>query len=128
MVMRPGLSDSICKRHGRLGTIRCFSRAPDLPTIRLMPLFPTLPRPPDSVAVSNGDLNAVIVDTSASLIVVLDPRGGVVRFNHACEEASGYAFDEVRGRVFWEFLLEGAEAAIVKRIFGQLLAGKFPRS
>ena len=96
--------------------------------MRMMPLFPFITHPPDAAAPAHRDLNAVIVDTTASLIIVLDTQGRIVRFNHACEEATGYTFEEVKGRVSWEFLLEGADAEAVRRIFGQLLAGQFPRS
>src|SRR5258706_11041256 len=75
------------------------------------------------------DVNAVIVDASASLIIVLDPSGRIVRFNHACEEASGYSVDEVRGRVSWEVLLEpGAPANAAREMFTRGLASEFPRS
>ncbi len=90
--------------------------------------MPINPRPPNLAPFPSRDLNAVIVETSASLIVVLDPRGGIVQINQACEQVTGYRMAEVKGRIFWDFLLEGAESAIVKRIFGQLLQGKFPRS
>ncbi|HUR53364.1 MAG TPA: EAL domain-containing protein [Gemmataceae bacterium] len=70
------------------------------------------------------DLNAVIVDTSASLIVVFDVAGRIVRFNHACEGATGYTFDEVRGRVFWEFLLDPADATQAREVFERVAAGR----
>jgi diguanylate cyclase (GGDEF)-like protein/PAS domain S-box-containing protein len=75
------------------------------------------------------DVNAVIVDASASLIIVLDPSGRIVRFNHACEDASGYTFEEVRGRVSWEVLLQpGAPADAAREMFARGLASEFPRS
>jgi diguanylate cyclase (GGDEF)-like protein/PAS domain S-box-containing protein len=90
----------------------------------MMPVVLTKARPPTS----SGDLNATIVDTAASLILVLNPAGEILRFNHACETATGYAFEQVQGRVFWELLLEGAEAAAVQKTVSQILAGHFPRS
>lgn len=86
--------------------------------------MPTKARPPTS----SGDLNATIVDTAASLILVLNPAGQIIRFNHACETATGYTAVQVQGRVFWELLLEGTEATAVQKIFTQILAGHFPRS
>ena len=74
------------------------------------------------------DLNWVIVETTGSLIVVLDRDGRIVRFNRACEDATGYAFDDVRGRVLWEFLLDPAEAVDVCKIFRQLTDGDFPQT
>jgi PAS domain S-box-containing protein len=45
-----------------------------------------------------------LLDMVASLVVVVDPRGRVVRFNRACEQASGWTEAELRGRRFWEVL------------------------
>ena len=41
---------------------------------------------------------AAVVSTVSALIVVLDPHGHIVRFNRACEKASGYAFEDVAGK------------------------------
>jgi diguanylate cyclase (GGDEF)-like protein/PAS domain S-box-containing protein len=74
-------------------------------------------------------VNAVIVDASASLIVVVDRAGRIVRFNRACEEASGFTFVEVRGRVLWEVLIAPAEAQAAREAFEHgLAAGEFPRA
>jgi hypothetical protein len=35
---------------------------------------------------------------AAALVVVLDTKGRIVRFNHACEKAIGYTFDEVKDK------------------------------
>ncbi len=40
----------------------------------------------------------------ASLVVVIDPLGRIVRFNRACEQTSGWSEEEVRGREFGEVL------------------------
>ncbi len=45
-----------------------------------------------------------LLDMVASLVVVVDPRGRIVRFNRACEQASGWSEAELRGRAFWEVL------------------------
>ncbi len=45
-----------------------------------------------------------LLDMVASLVIVVDPRGRIVRFNRACEQASGWTEPEVRGRPFWEAL------------------------
>ena len=96
----------------------------------MMSIIPTIP----AVAVDpepdlKRDLNAVIVDASASLIVVVDRAGRIVRFNRACEEASGYSFDEVRGCVLWDVLIAPDQASAAKDAFEQgLAAGEFPRA
>jgi len=72
------------------------------------------------------DLVSAILDTADALVVVLDPQGRIVRFNRACERATGYLFDEVSGCRFWDLLLIPEEVAPVKAVFAQLQAGRFP--
>jgi PAS domain S-box-containing protein len=45
-----------------------------------------------------------LLDMVASLVIVVDPRGRVVRFNRACEQTSGWTEAELRGRAFWDTL------------------------
>jgi len=45
-----------------------------------------------------------LLDMVASLVIVVDPQGRIVRFNRACEQTSGWTEAELRGRVFWETL------------------------
>lgn len=45
-----------------------------------------------------------LLDMVASLVIVVDPEGHIVRFNRACEQTSGWTEGELRGRVFWEAL------------------------
>src|SRR5207245_5459481 len=56
---------------------------------------------------------SAILDTVEALVVVLDRKGRIVRFNRACERATGYAEGEVIGRPFWGIRLapeDGEEA------------------
>ncbi|MEP1059399.1 response regulator [Stenomitos frigidus AS-A4] len=55
------------------------------------------------------DLTAAITDTAGALIVVLDRKRRIVRFNQACELATGYSFNEVAGKRLEDVLL-AAEA------------------
>ena len=50
-----------------------------------------------------------LVDSSDLLVVILDPAGRIIGFNRACENATGYAKDEVKGKKLWECLLRGEE-------------------
>jgi PAS domain S-box-containing protein len=45
-----------------------------------------------------------LLDMVASLVIVMDLEGRVVRFNRACEHTSGWSEAELRGRQFWEVL------------------------
>ncbi|MCP9464595.1 MAG: PAS domain S-box protein [Nitrospira sp.] len=65
-----------------------------------------------------------VLETVAALVVVLDREGRILRFNRACEQATGYSSEEVRGRVVWDFLVGPEEVASVKSVFGRLLAGE----
>jgi PAS domain S-box-containing protein len=56
-----------------------------------------------------------LLDMVASLVIVVDPLGRVVRFNRACEQTSGWTEAELRGRPFWEVLRpEGAAAEVAR--------------
>jgi len=72
------------------------------------------------------DLVTAILDTADALVVVLDPQGRIVRFNRACERATGYLFSEVSERCFWDLFLIPEEVIPVKAVFAQLQAGRFP--
>jgi PAS domain S-box-containing protein len=72
------------------------------------------------------DFSSAVVETEGALVVVLDPRGRIVRFNRACEQTTGYSFDEVRNQYFWDLFLIPEEVEQVKAVFEQLRAGNFP--
>ena len=69
-------------------------------------------------------INAV-VQTTGGLILGLDTQGRIQLFNHACEKTTGYTFNEVKGRVIWEFLLTPNEQEPVKQVFSKIKAGDF---
>jgi PAS domain S-box-containing protein len=70
------------------------------------------------------DFIAAVLDTVGALIIVLDREGRVVRFNRACEELTGYRFEEVRGRTIWELLITPEQREAVMAVFAQLRAGE----
>jgi PAS domain S-box-containing protein len=73
------------------------------------------------------DFVTKVLDTTQALMLVLDRDGGVVRFNRACEEASGYGADEVRGRSFWSLgLIPEAERQAVERAVVDVFVGRGP--
>ena len=69
-------------------------------------------------------LDAIIIETVASLVIVLDREGHIVRFNRACEQATGYLRHEVLHRPFWRLLLTPEEAPGVRDAFNRLLEGE----
>jgi len=73
------------------------------------------------------DFMAAVLDTVSSLIVVLDRLGRIIRFNHACEAATGYSLAEVKDKFIWDILIVESEIAGVKAVFAELRAGDFPK-
>lgn len=72
------------------------------------------------------DFITTVLETSGALVVVLDTEGRIIRFNRACEQTTGYAFDEVAGRHFWDLFLVPEEAEPVKAVFRRLVEGHLP--
>ncbi|MCI0490870.1 MAG: PAS domain S-box protein [Blastocatellia bacterium] len=71
-------------------------------------------------------LLSTLLDTVESLIVVLDNEGHIVGFNRACQETTGYTFDEVRGRCVWDIFLIPEEIEPVKEVFESLRSSLSP--
>ena len=59
---------------------------------------------------------SAILDIVGALIVVLDQQGRIVRFNRACEQTTGYLFEEVRGKYVWDLFLMPEEVDNFKAI------------
>ncbi len=72
------------------------------------------------------DFIAALLQTLGALVIVLDREGRVIRFNRACEQASGYTFQEVQGKPFFDLFLLPEEAAETKEVFQNLTFGEFP--
>ncbi|RKH72331.1 sensor histidine kinase [Corallococcus aberystwythensis] len=70
------------------------------------------------------DFSSAVLDTARALVIVLDPEGRIVRFNRACQEMTGYSFEELRGAYFWTRLQPPEEAARVARNFAVLAEGR----
>lgn len=69
------------------------------------------------------DFLDAVLDTSGALIAVLDREGRIVRFNLACEALSGYSFEEVQGRRFWELFVPPEEIGGLQERFRSLAEG-----
>ncbi|MEH2101987.1 MAG: PAS domain S-box protein [Nostoc sp.] len=70
---------------------------------------------------------STILNLADALVIVLDSQGRIVRFNHTCEQATGYAFDEIKGRFVWDVLLLPETTACIKDIFQDLATKEFPQ-
>ncbi|MEH1819468.1 MAG: PAS domain S-box protein [Nostoc sp.] len=70
---------------------------------------------------------STVLNLADALVIVLDSQGRIVRFNHTCEQATGYAFDEIKGRFVWDVLLLPETTACIKDIFQNLATKEFPQ-
>jgi PAS domain S-box-containing protein len=71
---------------------------------------------------------SAVLDTESALVVVLDTSGRIVRFNRACEQITGFTYEEVKGRLFWDVFLLREEMKRIRSVFEKLRAGNFPQS
>ncbi len=67
-----------------------------------------------------------IVDAIAALIVVLDGEGRIMRFNRACESATGWNAAEVLGQPFFGIFVPLEQRDGVRAVFARLRSGDFP--
>ncbi len=73
------------------------------------------------------DFIAATLDTVGAIVVVLDTQGKIVRFNRTAEQITGYSFEEVNNKPFWDLFLISEELEPVKAVFADLQSGQFPR-
>jgi two-component system sensor histidine kinase VicK len=69
---------------------------------------------------------SAVLDTVGALVAVFDPAGRIVRFNRACETASGYDFSTLVGRYAWDKLIPRQEIPEAIETFERLRSGHFP--
>ncbi|MGQ4646442.1 PAS domain S-box protein [Lyngbya aestuarii] len=72
------------------------------------------------------DLIAALLNTVGALVVVLDTEGQIVRFNHTCEQVTGYSFAEVQGKVARDLFVPTEELTAVNEVFARLHSGQQP--
>jgi len=61
-----------------------------------------------------------VLDIAGSLVCVFDGEGRILRFNAACERLTGYTFEEVKGRPFYELLVPEGEIEAVRADLAEL--------
>src|SRR3954471_23192573 len=76
--------------------------------------------------VDDGRFLDAVLDIAGALVCVFDGAGRILRFNRACELLTGYTFEEVRGRPFYEMLVPEAEIEAVRADLAQLQPGQLP--
>jgi PAS domain S-box-containing protein len=75
------------------------------------------------LAEKKTDIVSDIFDATGALIVILDSEGRIVRFNRACQRATGHTFEEIRGQCLWDTLLAPEEIESVRQAFDSLYDG-----
>jgi len=72
------------------------------------------------------DFADAVVDLSPTLICVFDREGRIVRFNRACEEATGWRADEVVGRDARGLIIQHEEVELFDRILDEAFTARQP--
>jgi len=67
-----------------------------------------------------------VLEIAGALVCVFDGEGRILRFNRTSELVTGYSFQEVRGRPFYEFLVPTAEIPLVREDLARLRPGQPP--
>ncbi|MDE3041213.1 MAG: PAS domain S-box protein [Nitrospirota bacterium] len=81
----------------------------------------------DQTLQKERDFIDAVLETAGALVVVLDREGRILRFNRACEQATGYSSEEVLGRHVWDLFVIPDEVDRVKAMFERLRGGE-PRN
>ncbi|WP_392533918.1 PAS domain S-box protein [Nostoc sp. C117] len=69
---------------------------------------------------------SAVLNVADALVVVLDCQGRIVRFNHTCEQTTGYSFEEVKDKLIWDLLLLPEKYEYIKAVFQNLAYTELP--
>lgn len=67
---------------------------------------------------------SAILESIGTLVVVLDPRMRIVRFNRVCQETTGYAFADVRSRFIWDLMTLPEQAERFRHALEEVQEGR----
>ncbi len=70
------------------------------------------------------ELNRNIIDTSQNIILLLDSDGCIVSLNQYAEHLTGWEFEEVQGRNWFETFLPDQDRELIHQQFQRALAGE----
>ncbi|MGI8543813.1 MAG: response regulator [Aridibacter sp.] len=81
----------------------------------------------NAIEETEGERNFVsaVVDVSSSLVIVLSREGRIIKFNKACENLTGFKFEEVQNKIYWEILVPSNEVKERKNGFRKIDKGLF---
>jgi PAS domain S-box-containing protein len=69
------------------------------------------------------DLAESMIETAQVIVLMLDTRGRIVRFNSYMEDLSGYRLDEVKGRDWFSTFLSERDREAMRDLFRRALRG-----
>ena len=70
------------------------------------------------------DYITAIVETTDSLLIVMDSSGKIVGTNIACQKTIGYSADDLKGRYLWDFQVDDKKSVVDK--INLILSGDHP--
>jgi two-component system CheB/CheR fusion protein len=70
--------------------------------------------------------SAAVLESAVAMVLVTELDGRIVRFNRACQQVTGYTFEEVKGRASWDLLLSVEERDQIKAAYGRIIADGQP--
>jgi PAS domain S-box-containing protein len=73
-----------------------------------------------------GPLAETVLDAVDALVVVVDAEGRIVRFNRACERATGYDFEEIEGVPVWDVFIAPERVDAARTRFFRWRDGRGP--
>ena len=65
-----------------------------------------------------------LVDTAQTIVLVLDKKGRIRRFNKFAQDLTGYTLDEVRDKDWLELFLQDKERPRIEDVFAALMSGQ----
>jgi PAS domain S-box-containing protein len=80
----------------------------------------------ESALIVERNFVSTVLDTVDALVAVFDTAGRIVRFNRACETASGYDFPTLVGRYLWDKLIPHSDVPAAIENFERLRANGIP--
>ena len=80
----------------------------------------------ESALIVERNFVSTVLDTVDALVAVFDTAGRIVRFNRACETASGYDFPSLVGRYLWDKLIPHSDVPAAVENFERLRADGVP--
>ena len=75
---------------------------------------------------TNPNLLASILNVQDNLVILLNLKGEIIKFNKACEKITGYSLNEVKNKKIWNVLIKKDEIEETKKVFTKLKDKDFP--